>query len=505
MMRAIAAAAVVPAVLLLSGCATVDAPFRAHLESASPQVRECAEWYRRLDGRVAAAGTPDAQDARVPGFPYLRVSRLLAALRPAASNEYALQALADRMLELDLEARRYEIMNLPPEQIPELRDANDRPGGSGLRFALQRTQACGRLLREIDLAKPESRAALLRGAEVADDYRLPQRIAGFYWFTRFAFAAAARREEEETLAAFRRAPVLPEGASLVRYAPEPEGPLPRPQAAAILRRAAQNPLGIPEPEDNDLKVLLAAYAPSFEVELKGDYDRFGALRRLRDVNTPTVEGSDLAVYAHPAWTIYEGKILLQLVYTLWFPERPPQSEDDRLAGKLDGITWRVTLAPDGEPLVYDAIHPSGCCHLFFPTPRAGARPAPGGIDEWMFSPQSLPRMADGERPLLRIASGTHAIEHVGVTHGTDSLVRYALRPYGDLRSLIRAVGPRGSAFDADGLVPGTQRPGLERAWPMGVLSAGQMRQWGRQPTALVGRRHFDDADLFERYFKFDLQ
>jgi hypothetical protein len=406
MIRGIAAAAVI----LVSGCAAVDAPFRAHLESASPQVRECAEWYRRLDERVAAAGVPDAQDARVPGFPYLRVSRLLAALRPAASNEYALQALADRMLELDLEARRYEIASLPPEQIPELRDANDR---FGLRFTLQRTQECGRLLREIDLAKPASRATLLRGAGVADDHRPPQRI------------------EDETLAAFRREPALPEGAGLVRYAPEPAGPLPRPETAAILRRAAQNPLGIPEPQENDLKVLLAAYAPSFEVELKGDYDRFGALRRLRGTGTAMVEGADLAVYVYPSWTIYEGKVLLQLVYTLWFPGRS--------AGKLDGITWRVTLAPDGEPLVYDAIHSGGGSHLFFPTPH----------------------MADGERPLLRIASGTHAIEQVGVTHGTDSLVRYALRPYGDLRSLPGFAGPRGSAFDA--------------------------------------------ADLFERRFKFDLR
>jgi len=489
--------------ILVSGCATVESPFSAHLESGAPQVRECAEWYRALDERVAAAGVRDAQDARVPGFPYLRVSRLLAALRPAAaSSEPALQALADRMLALDLEARRYEIMNLPAAQLPELRDSSD---SFGLRFALQRTRQCGTLLREIDLAKPESRDALLRRAEVPDDYRLLDRIAGLYWFTRLAFASGVRRYEEETLAAFRREPALPEGAGLVRYAPEPDGPLPRPQVAEILARVAENALGIPEPTDNDLKALLAAYAPSFEVEIKGDYDRFGALRWLRDTHTPAVEGSDQVVYGHAAWTVYEGKVLLQLVYTLWFPERPPQSEGDILAGKLDGITWRVTLAPDGEPLVYDTIHPCGCYHMFFPTPRAAARQAPGGAEEWMFSPQSLPRMAEGERPVVRIASGTHYIEHVAVTHGTDSVVRYAVRPYGDLRSLFRFIGPRASAFGADGLVPGTERPERLLFWPMGIASAGQMRQWGRQATAFIGRRHFDDADLFERRFRFDLQ
>ena len=38
-----------------------------------------------------------------------------------------------------------------------------------------------------------------------------------------------------------------------------------------------------------------------------------------------------------------------------------------------------------------------------------------------------------------------------------------------------------------------------------ILAAGAMRQWGRQATAFVGRRHFDDADLFEKRFRFDLR
>ena len=181
-------------VFLAAGCATLEAPFSAHLASEAPQVRECAEWYRLLDERVAAAGTRDAQDARVRGFPYLRVSRLLAAMRPAAvSNESAVHALADRMLALDLEARRYEIMNLPAGQSPERRDA------------LQRTRQCGGLLRDTDLARPEAREVLLQRAEVPDDYRLADRVLGLYWLTRIPFAEGVRRQEEETRAAFRRA------------------------------------------------------------------------------------------------------------------------------------------------------------------------------------------------------------------------------------------------------------------------------------------------------------
>jgi hypothetical protein len=51
---------------------------------------------------------------------------------------------------------------------------------------------------------------------------------------------------------------------------------------------------------------------------------------------------------------------------------------------------------------------------------------------------------------------------------------------------------------------GTERAERFLFWPMGIASAGAMRQWGRQATAFVGRRHFDDADLLERRFRLDL-
>jgi len=36
---------------------------------------------------------------------------------------------------------------------------------------------------------------------------------------------------------------------------------------------------------------------------------------------------------------------------------------------------------------------------------------------------------------------------------------------------------------------------------MGIESAGAMRQWGHHATEFVGERHFDDANLIDRYFK----
>jgi len=485
--------AAVLAALLLAGCASLDQPLGSHLQSESSHVRGCAEWFRAMDERVEAAGVRDAQDTRVPGFPYLRVNRLLASLRDvAARSDVAVQALAERMLALDAEGRRVESLNLP---------AAGSAGPFAAEPALRRTQECGRLLREIDLAKPGMRRALLERAEVPDDYLLSYRLLGLYALASLPFSAGIRQYQAETLAAFGRAPVAQAGH--LRYAP-PGSRLTRAAAAAILARSAGNPLGIPEPTPEEFTQLLAAYAPSFEIDVRADYDRFGALHWPRDGATPAVDAAQAVVYAHPAWTRFRDRVLLQLVYTIWFPERPPQSDGDLLAGRLDGLTWRVTLAPDGEPLVYDSIHPCGCYHLFFPTPRAEPLPPPDANTEWMFAPQVLPRLAEGARPLLRIASATHYLERVSVVSGIDSVSRYEIRPYGELRSLQRPEGGRASAFGPDGLVPGTERAERLLFWPMGILSAGAMRQWGRHATAFIGRRHFDDADLFEKRFRFDL-
>ena len=242
-----------------------------------------------------------------------------------------------------------------------------------------------------------------------------------------------------------------------------------------------------------------------ELQTATTFAGFGQLRWLRERRTPTVDAAEHVVYAHTSRTLYRGQVLLQLVYTIWFPERPPRERGDILAGTLDGVTWRVTLAPHGEPLVYDTIHACGCYHMFFPTARARALPAPSDIEEWAFSPQQLSRVRPGERPLLRIASGTHYIERVSLVQGMDSVARYELRDYDGLRSLQRLEGGSRSAFAPDGLVPGTERPERRRFWPMGVRSAGSMRQWGRHATAFVGRRHFDDPSLFEQRFEFDLR
>ena len=483
-----------------SGCATLD-PVQGERLAADAPVHDCLGWYAALDAAVDGAGVRDGRDARVAGFPYLRVDRFAAALAGEAHGERdKLHALADLMLGLDLEARTHEIANLPRKSLAALWQDRGEPNVSA---AVRETRECGRQLRDFDLEHPGTGAALLARLAVPDDYFTGYRLAGLYALTKIPFSAGVVRHMAQTREAFARDLAATAEGTVLRYSPNSRPRLSPARLRDIFQRAVDNPLRVPDPTDEEMAALFAFYAPTFEVETTGDHDRPGALR-WRWGALPEVEAADTAVYRQVAYTRYRGVNLMQLVYTLWFPERPAQSAGDLLAGPIDGVVFRVTLSPQGVPLVYDTIHPCGCYHMFFPTPRARPVPAPEGEVEWAFVPQSLDAIGHEDKLVVRIATRTHYVERVFVDR-VDSVARYDLRPYDELRSLPLMPGGHRSVFGTDGLLPGTQRGERFLFWPMGIASAGSMRQWGRQPTAFVGRRHFDDADLIERRFVLDLQ
>jgi len=443
----------VGAALLAAGCATGGGkPLAPHLESGTPEVRECAQWYQALDAEIDAAGVRDAQAARVAGFPHLRVDRTLAGLADrAAKSGSTLRAYAEQLVELDLEARVNEIQNLPT-----------LPSEAARVQSLRRVRDCARILRQADLASPAGRAAMLAAAKVPDEGPRAQSAAEEAWKRRTQAVFEAERDRS---------------VHRVRYAPPAGQRLPRTVVGGLLGRATFDPLGHLALSAREIDRLAITYAPTIEIETRADYDRFGWLRWRRGVSLPQVDAAEPTVYVQVAYTRYGEHLLLQLVYTLWFPERSSRDTLDPRAGPLDGVVWRVTLAPDGEPLVYDSIHACGCFHAFFPTPRARTRAG-------AFVPQRLPRVGEDERPVVTLASAAHDIEGVRLERGADSLVRYTLRSYDELRSMPRLTGGHASAFGPDGRIAGSAA-----------------RQWGRQ---LIGDYHFDEGDLLERRFELEL-
>ena len=474
-------AAVLWVVLLAGGCASIDPyaqePILAHL-ARSDDVGECARLLQRVDARIDAAGVRDAGAPRVPGFPYLRVDRFTASLGAAAGElrGAAFAAWSELMAQADRQARAAELANAGQPVQPAVIDA--------CRYALA-------------VADGGEFARLRASAEVPDDYSTALRAVGLYPLTRLAFAAGIRDWQQRTRDEFA-APLadLVQAGQLQTYLPEAAAP----ELASPPRSAA---LALPAPSRLQLTQWVQRHAPALEIDASSGDDRIGALHWTgADAPAIAVDTAQPAAYVRTAYTHFGGRVRLQLVYTFWFPARPAEGAFDILAGRLDGLLWRVTLDESGAPLVYDSIHACGCYHLFFPTDAVVARPQPDTLDEGLFTPQWAPKAAVGQRIVLRIAARTHYLQRVSARRA-DGLagVAYALRDEGILRALPWPAGGTRSAYDADGLIPGTERAERWLFWPMGISSAGQMRQWGRHATAFVGRRHFDDARLLELYFE----
>jgi hypothetical protein len=487
-------AAALALLLAAAGCATVPLPQRDHLAAAEAPLRECAHWFRALDAAVDAAAVGDRAARPVAGFPYLRSDRFTAALaRPAAADAALFDPWVARMRTLDADARRVEIANLPSQAIERLGVADRAVAGA-------RSEMCAQRLAAVDFADDTARARLVRRAPVADDYSALKRTLGLYALVRLPFWRGIedwQREATETFRAARDgAPVRNPQA---RYTPPRGNVYSRPEVAALLERARGNPFGIADLSADERERLFATYAPVLEIETTGDYDRIGALRWGRSP-APEVDLSRPTVYRKLAHTRVGERTLLQLVYVAWTPERPKDGPFDLLGGRLDGIVWRVTLADDGEPVLFDTIHPCGCFHMFFPTPRAEPLPAPAKRIEWAFSPASLPALGDGERVVVSVQTRTHYLRNVSPGDAAEG-IEYAFADYDALRTLPLPDGGTRSVFRPDGLVPGTQRAERFLFWPMGIDSAGAMRQWGSHATAFLGRRHFDDADLIDQRFR----
>jgi hypothetical protein len=423
-----------------------------------------------------------------------------------AQQDAAFTAWSDELARLDSEARQVEIGNLPLGPTASLRGQLDADGLGAL-SPIALLEGCAQRLRARDLASPEGRERLRAAATVPDDYSDGLRVLGAYPLAALPFAAGVHRYETATRAAFARplAELAVQG-KLRSYRPRPTTSLSPTQVGAVLARAGDHPLRIPMLAATEHDALLALYAPVLIVDERDADDRIGR-PRFDNNDRAQIDTATPVLFARIAHARYGSDVLLQLVYTAWFPARPATSAIDPSSGHLDALVWRVTLASDGTPLLYDSIHACGCYHLFFPGDRLSPRLEAGSIDGGALTPQVLPPWDAGTRIALRIESGTHYLRRVladdpsAAGFAADQAIAYGLAPEDALRTLPHASGGTRSLYAPDGLVRGTERAEQFLFWPMGIASAGAMRQWGRHATALVGRRHFDEPFLIERYFQ----
>lgn len=421
---------------------------------------------------AATAAVRDAQYQRLDDFPGLRSDRVLAALGAAAASPAARRLWLERLAANDRDASAIERGNLPAVRRAELPDS--------VQLDACRQQQIARLA-----ADPQRWQQVLAAAQVPSDYRAWARVVGLYPLLRPLYRRAIAAWQREAAA---QQP--PDDARWLSYGLSEVAPGPP------VRPIERDVLGLPQATPAQLDALFARHAPQLRIAPRSAADRPGAPRfepsgrRSFDRRQPTL-------YRHHGWSRLGQRWHLQLIYQLWFSERPRSGLADIYAGALDGLLWRVTLDERGHALLFDAIHPCGCWHAFFlPADSPLEFRQPAGEEQRQARRLAL---AGSAAATLWLRGGDHALLWVDGRRAPYPIHRYRLADLDELRQLEHPVGRR-SLYAPDGLVPGSQR--LERwlLWPSGVVSPGAMRQWGRHATAFVGQAQFDDPDLLGRYF-----
>lgn len=459
----------------------------------------CARLYAELDRRTKDAGLADAQVTRIRNFPYLRTDRFLSSFREELSGEQEQRLWISLLRKQDQAARRLEVRNLSLRQ-----DAFKQLNVKSSKQLMARLRQCGDQLADLDILHADRMRELNRNAVVPDSYSSTARVVGLYPFTKLFVSRGVQRLHKKIQQTFMssHSGELRYKDMFMDYVPlSRQTTLSNSQVRELLTDSSANPLLIPILTQAQNRALFDKFAPVWEVKIHTDSDRPGRPYWTENKKIEIDSGMP-EVYRLLSYTRVNGRVLIQLNYTLWFPERPLAGPFDLLGGHLDGITWRVTLDPVGRPLIYDAIHNCGCYHMFFPTEKAVFRGTTREDEEPLLVPAMAPDIRQGERMHIRLAATTHYIEAVTSKQPAQDGEFYTLVEYDTLRSLAFTKNARKSMFGVNGIVKGTDRKEKWVLWPMGVVNPGAMRQWGNHATAFIGRRHFDDPFLLERHFDF---
>ncbi len=490
--------------ITLGACTTLQQPIKQdESDSEFNETQTCTSFISATEATIRTANVIDAESRRIPDYPYLRTNRFLSDFRHEKLSRQAFGNWLNHLLTLAMNGWRIELANLPHAARNELARLAYQINHSGM-SVYETLQYCSNILIAINLDEPDDQENLKLTADTPDEYNTWQRLIGFYPITALVFRSGINRWHKYTRQIFAL-PLnnLPVSGSLIQYAPPLYSTqLTSLQVSKIISSSFNNALGIPEPVEEDVKRLFDSFAPIFEIDVVTIDDKIGAVEWDNN-DQAEINISSPTVYQHISYTRINENILLQLNYTIWFPSRPKTSTFDLLGGHLDGITWRVTLLPNGEPWLYDTIHNCGCYHLLFPTKNASILKQAQTFNEPVLIPQGLLDFQSNLRPILRIAHGSHYIERIYFESSRSTqLINYQFTNSKELRSLKLNDGNYRSLFGQDGIIKSSLRNERYLFWPMGIPSPGAMRQWGHHAIAFVGRRHFDDARLFEQYFEY---
>jgi len=465
-------AAIAAVLLAATGCTVTPSRDSSLADGADPS---CVSFIQDLDRAIARETHFDPTLGRIDGLPWVRTNRFLAGFDYGQLDDAERQAWSDSGFALARDAYLLEFDRLPAQSRDALR-------------ARHGFETLGNRFDDCFAELPAPPALPWKAYAVPDGYRRSQRVLGLYPVTSLLarpFIAGYRRDMTDLYESGASAPFDREA----RYRGQTGGAR---QHDAEIRLDA---LGTPRLSPEKWHALFLRHQPELASEVASDADRIGSPffdsdgRIGIDTGRPTV-------WTYATFTRIDGRTLPQLNYAFWFPSRPAAGRVDIYAGELAGLLWRVTLDEAQRPVLYDSIHRCGCYHkLFLPQGTtidisriAGEKPLFFRLDETVDTSRGL---------RLRMASGSHYIIDVDAPESEAEAITYTVRPYAQQLALPTPDGVARSLYGADGIIRQSQRAERFLFWPLGIPSAGAMRQSGMHATAFIGRRHFDAHNLLE--------
>lgn len=432
----------------------------------------CREWFDAAGQALERHAIHDAGSQRIAWYPHLRATRWLAAIRPRPGDRDAGRFWLQRLADEAEQGWQAELQRLPGPAL-EPADGEQR---------LDRMRACIRVLL------PTTDPGRVPALEIPDAYSQWRRILGIYPVTRLLATPSVKSYREDMLERFDR----DTDSDRFHYLPPVfNGTPPRPDALA------HNALEMPWPTQGAAMAMLSHYAPVVSVADDDPANQPGTV----GLSNGTPQGLPMGATAYTwiSWQSFRDRPVLQLNYQFWFSQRPKTGWLDGYGGTLDGLIWRVTLKPDGHVLFYDSIHPCGCYHKIYPV-DPNLKPADMKGDKPVLYPGTVADARD-QRVSLLLEPDTHYLVQVGRVDDSLPVTPYSFASADRLRALPQPDGRIGSLFNGKGLVPVSKRGERFYLWPMGIPSAGAMRQPGEHAIAFKGRRHFDEAKLAEALFE----
>lgn len=424
-------------------------------------------------------------------------------LQRDASFSFPLKSFPALRLNRSLIHRRFDDL-APMEQIAWLAESHALAIETAQTLGLP-VIACERVVWEQAIASKAFIHSVSRSA-VPDEYRSWLRIVGFYPITRMPFVAGVKQElidQAQVQATYDLNSPIDQHVDDVQW------------------RLYQPPLDPQKPEHSielspqllnrdAAAALLAYWTPAYAVaQGTENANQIGKLARGIDGKLVFDSKSPPVVYRYISWGEFDGEPVLQLNYQIWFAERPAKSRWDLLAGRLDGLHWRVHLGQDAKPIAFDAMHTCGCWYQFYPAQGYQIKPE---VDYWQ-EPFFIGKpLALQGRPLLTVSADEHSLVAVRNYVADERVVSESAVDEGaitlapvDVSWSALAVGAKlelaaldyRRSFNRHGIIPESARAERFYFWPMGIPKAGSMRAPGHHAIAFTGRRHFDDPTLLD--------